>query len=67
MEFSIASLLASFTSEKSLTPKVLEQKLGTREGRGNRQLQIALDALEKLGILNKERGRYRRLEQEGMF
>ena len=67
MEFSIASLLASFTSEKSLTPKLLEQKLGTREGRGNRQLQIALDALEKLGILNKERGRYRRLEQEGMF
>lgn len=67
MEFSIASLLASFTSEKSLTPKLLEQKLGTREGRGNRQLQIALDALERLGILSKERGRYRRLEQEGMF
>lgn len=64
MDFSIASLLASFARDKSLTLKVLEQKLGIQGEAEQEQLQIALDALEKIGILEKERGRYRRLPQE---
>lgn len=64
MDFSIASLLASFARDKSLTLKLLEQKLGIQGEAEQEQLQIALDALEKIGILEKERGRYRRLPQE---
>lgn len=60
MDFSIATLLASFTHDKSIAPKLLEKKLGTVDSKSLRQLQIALDALEKSGLLEKERGRYRR-------
>ncbi|MBK4731871.1 VacB/RNase II family 3'-5' exoribonuclease [Oxynema sp. CENA135] len=60
MEFSIATLLANFTDDKLVAPKVLEKKLGCQDRTTLRKLQIALDALEKIGILVKDKGRYRR-------
>lgn len=64
MEFSIATLLSNFTDEKLVAPKVLEKKLGCQDEESVEKLQIALDALEKIGILIKERGRYRRVQEE---
>jgi ribonuclease R len=64
MEFSIASLLSNFTDEKLVAPKVLEKKLGCQDEESLEKLQIALDALEKIGILVKDRGRYRRIHEE---
>lgn len=66
MEFSIATLLAQFSGEKLVAPKALEKKLGCEDEIGSEKLQIVLDALEKIGILVKERGRYRRLYEEGV-
>ena len=39
MEFSIASLLASFPDDKLIAPKALEKKLGVREGDAAQRLQ----------------------------
>ena len=64
MEFSIATLLTNFTDDKLIAPKVLEKKLGCRDETSLAKLQIALDALERIGILVKDRGRYRRLFEE---
>jgi ribonuclease R len=64
MEFSIATLLSNFTDEKLVAPKVLEKKLGCQDDESLEKLQIALDALEKIGILVKERGRYRRIQED---
>ncbi|MBE9126019.1 MULTISPECIES: ribonuclease R family protein [unclassified Coleofasciculus] len=64
MEFSIATLLSNFTDDKSVAPKILEKKLGCQDEANLQKLHIALDALEKIGILVKERGRYRRVYEE---
>jgi ribonuclease R len=61
MELSIQSLLANFADEKLVAPKALEKKMGCEEASSIHQLQIALDALEKIGLLVKERGKYRRV------
>ncbi|MDJ1169378.1 ribonuclease R [Roseofilum sp. BLCC_M154] len=66
MEFTIANLLSNFTDDKLIAPKVLEKKLGLTSEISLRQLQIALDALEKMGILVKDRGRYRRAPENGL-
>ncbi|MDX2097813.1 MAG: ribonuclease R [Leptolyngbyaceae cyanobacterium bins.59] len=66
MEFSIASLLANFPDDKLIAPKVLEKKLGCQDEASLHRLQIALDALEKIGVLEKDRGRYRRVSEEGL-
>lgn len=66
MKFSIATLLSNFADEKLVAPKVLEKKLGATDNGSLRQLQIVLDALEKIGILVKDRGRYRRVYDEGI-
>jgi len=66
MEFSIAALLSNFTDDKLVAPKVLEKKLDCRNDDDLLRLQIALDALEKIGILTKDRGRYRRLAEDGV-
>jgi ribonuclease R len=66
MEFSIAALLANFTDDKLVAPKVLEKKLGCEDETSLRKLQIALDALEKIGILVKDRGRYKRVVEDGV-
>jgi len=67
MDFSIATLLSNFTGDKSIAPKVLEKKLECDDDTSAEQLQIALDVLEKLGILSKERGRYRRETEEDVI
>ena len=66
MEFSISSLLNNFADDKLLAPKALEKKLDCQESDTVRQLQITLDALEKVGILTKERGKYKRLPEDGV-
>ncbi len=66
MEFSIADLLANFIDDKLVAPKALEKKLECYDEASLRKLQIALDALEKIGILVKERGKYRRVAEEGV-
>ncbi|MBW4419753.1 MAG: ribonuclease R [Myxacorys californica WJT36-NPBG1] len=66
MEFSIAELLANFTDDKLVAPKALEKKLECQDETSLQKLQIALDVLEKVGILTKERGKYRRLTEDGV-
>lgn len=66
MELSISNLLASFADDKLVAPKVLEKKLDCEDPANLHQLHIALDALERIGLLAKERGKYRRIEEEGL-
>lgn len=66
MEFSIATLLAQFVDDKLVAGKNLEKKLGCEDDEGIQKLQITLDALEKISVLTKERGKYRRLYEEGV-
>ncbi|MGV2827243.1 ribonuclease R family protein [Myxosarcina sp. GI1(2024)] len=61
MEFSIATLLAQFVDDKLVAKKNLEKKLGCEDEIDFEKLQIVLDVLEKVGILVKERGKYRRI------
>ncbi|MEC4814088.1 MAG: ribonuclease R [Scytonema sp. PMC 1069.18] len=67
MEFSIATLLANFTDDKLVARKLLEKKLGCEDETSLEKLQIALEVLEKIGILVKERGKYRRISEEGLI
>jgi ribonuclease R len=60
MEFSIATLLSHVSSDKLVTPKILEKKLGCETSSSVEQLDLALELLEKIGILTKERGKFRR-------
>lgn len=66
MDFSIAELLANLDEDKLVAPKTLENKLECQTDNDIRKLQIALDALEKIGVVEKERGKYRRLSEEGV-
>lgn len=67
MELSISTLLTAFTDDKLVAPKVLEKKLLCEDEDSLRRLQIALDALEKIGVLAKDRGKYRRISEEGVI
>ncbi len=60
MEFSIATLLSHVSPEKLIAPKILEKKLGCETPSSVAQLELALDLLEKIGILVKEKGKFRR-------
>jgi ribonuclease R len=66
MNFSIAALLANFTEDRSVTLKTLQKKLHCNDEDSQRELQIAVDALERIGVLLKERGKYHRVEEEGV-
>lgn len=66
MDFSIAALLAHLSDDKLVAAKVLEKKLGCEDDENIQKLQIALDALEKVGIVTKERGKYRKNKEEGV-
>ncbi|MCC5896894.1 MAG: VacB/RNase II family 3'-5' exoribonuclease [Phormidium sp. BM_Day4_Bin.17] len=66
MNFSIATLLSNFPDDKSVAPKVLEKKLACDDDDNLGKLLIALEALERTGILVKERGRYRRDADDGL-
>jgi ribonuclease R len=67
MEFSIATLLANFTDDKLVARKLLEKKLGCEDEASLQKLHITLEVLEKIGILVKERGKYRRVTEEGLI
>lgn len=59
MEFSIATLLSQFSHNKLVAAKVLEKRLNCQDDEEAQKLQIALEVLEKIGILTKEFGKYR--------
>jgi ribonuclease R len=63
MDFSIATLLSHFSGDKLVAAKFLEKKLGCEDEETQAKLEIALDALEKIGVLVKERGKYRRIHE----
>ncbi len=67
MNFSIASLLANFSNDKLVTTKALEKKLSCSDDTDVSDLTIALDALERIGVLEKERGKYRRIYEEDVI
>ena len=67
MEFSIATLLANFSDDKLVPAKVLEKKLDCQDEISLKKLHIALDLLEKIGILVKERGKYRRVHEDNVI
>lgn len=60
MEFSIATLLSHISSDKSVAPKLLEKKLGCETPESIAQLELALELIAKIGIIIKERGKFRR-------
>ncbi|MFM2312837.1 MAG: hypothetical protein RLZZ04_2113 [Cyanobacteriota bacterium] len=64
MEFSIATLLAQFVDDKLVAGKNLEKKLGCEDNESIQKLQVTLDALEKINVLVKERGKYRRIYED---
>ena len=66
MEFSIATLLSHLNSDKLVAGKILERKLGCETENSVQTLQIALDILERIGILEKDRGKYRRVQDESL-
>jgi len=66
MEFSVAQLLEACSEDKLVAPKALEKKLGIDSEEEISHLQVALDALEKTGILEKDKGKYRRSSEEGL-
>ncbi|ESA33206.1 rnase ii-like exoribonuclease [Leptolyngbya sp. Heron Island J] len=67
MNFSIASLLANFSNDKLVTTKTLEKKLNCSDDTDASDLTIALDALERIGVLEKERGKYRRIYEDDVI
>jgi ribonuclease R len=67
MEFSIMALMSNFADDKLVAPKALEKKLNCEDEQQIRRLQIALDALEKIGLLEKDRGRYRRVLEDNII
>ena len=66
MEFSIATLLAQFVDDKLVAGKSLEKKMGCEDEESIQKLQITLDALEKIDVLVKERGKYRRIYEDNV-
>jgi len=66
MEPSISALLTNFDDNKLVAPKALEKRLGCEDQASLQRLQIALDALERIGILAKERGKYRRIPNDNL-
>ena len=66
MDFSIATLLSQFVDDKLIARKNLEKKLGCEDDESIQELDIILDALERTNVLVKERGKYRKVREEGI-
>ena len=64
MEFSIATILSLLNADKLVPGKSLEKKLGCEDELEIEKLQIALDILEKIGVVTKEFGKYRLLIED---
>ena len=60
MEFSIATLLSHISVDKLVAPKLLEKKLGCETPSSVEQLDLALELLEKIGVVTREKGKFRR-------
>lgn len=67
MNFSIAALLANFTEDKAVTLKTLQKKLHCQSEESVRDLQIALDALERINVLSRDKGKYQRHLEEDVI
>jgi ribonuclease R len=67
MNFSIATLLSHFSDDKFLTSKILEKKLGCEDTESIHQLGIALEVLGRIGVLEKDKGKFRRLAEEDVI
>lgn len=63
MEFSIATILSHLSEDRLVPGKILERKLGCESSDELEKLQIVLDILEKIGVLTKEFGKYRRINE----
>jgi ribonuclease R len=67
MDFSISTLLSHLGEDKLVAVKFLEKKLACEDDEETCQkLQVVLDALERLGMVVKERGKYRRIREENV-
>jgi len=67
MQFTVAQLLEQFADQQPVSAHTIEQNLVTGDDpQAVRELQIALDALEKSGILTKEGDSYRLTLEEGV-
>jgi ribonuclease R len=64
MNFSIATLLSHFPDEKPVAPKLLEKKLGCEDDNSISQLSLVLDVLDRIGVLAKDKGKFRKLEED---
>jgi ribonuclease R len=64
MDFSIATLLSHFSDDKLIALKILEKKLGCEDESSVQQLGIVLDVLNKIGVIAKDKGKYRKLVEE---
>jgi ribonuclease R len=64
MDFSIATLLSHFSDDKLVALKVLEKKLGCEDETSIHQLGVVLDVLDKVGVLEKDKGKFRKLVEE---
>ena len=64
MDFSIATILSLLSADKLVAGKAIEKKLGCEDEQEIEKLQIALDILEKIGVVTKEFGKYRRVMEE---
>ncbi|MFN5514133.1 MAG: ribonuclease R family protein [Cyanobacteriota bacterium] len=66
MDFTIAALLSQFSEDKLVAAKALEKKLACESEEAQETLRIVLDALERLGLLTRERGKYKRVWETGV-
>lgn len=59
MDYSIVIFLFYFVDDKLVVGKFFEKKLGCESFEVIEVLQIVFDVLEKMGVLVKERGKYK--------
>ena len=66
MKFSVADLLDQLQAESALPVADLEKKLALKSAKDQQQLQIALGALQNLGVLNLEEQGISRRDSEAV-
>ena len=67
MKFSVADLLDQLQAESALPVADLEKKLALKSAKDQQQLQIALGALQNLGVLNLEEAGISRRDSEELI
>lgn len=67
MQFTVGQLLEQFSEDNLVTLAEIEQNLGVSDQPESlRYLQVAVDALERIGIIAREGNGYRRVPEEGL-